>query len=337
MRFGICCLTIALGVGIAFDISIPFQGGWLKFRMSSGEGMSSLVVYGIACIGMLLIFVGLLWELVRYQAEQRRLSRKKVIVIEARGLRDGVGKALIDAVPTDLEGQRDPMILDVRQGLVDGKIVSPQVAIDKLVSLPVDLGRREAGLDRGDLQRVYGGLAPVPITFLTGVLIDDEASTVIFDWDRHQQKWRPLNAQDDQKRFLIDGVDKVPVGTKEVALLVSVSYQVDRIGVNKKHEGVIQISLSLDDCRPDNHWSEEKQQALGRQFLETAITLSNMGVRRIYLFLAAQNSVVFRFGCLYDRRNLPELVVYQYQRDESPPYPWGILMPVGGLLKPEVI
>ncbi|WP_374226561.1 hypothetical protein [Bradyrhizobium sp. SRL28] len=139
------------------------------------------MVGGVTLLGGLLILVGLIWEIVRYRTEQRRLSRKKVIVIESRGLRDGVGKALADAVPTNLEGHRDPVILDLRQGVIDGHIVSPQAAVDKLISLPVDLARRETGLDRSDLLRIYGGLAPVPLTFLTGVLIDDETSTLIFD------------------------------------------------------------------------------------------------------------------------------------------------------------
>lgn len=336
MRFGLSCLALAIGAGWALDISIPFQGGKLAFNVNTGEGTPGLIVYGLALLGGALMLAGLIWEIVRYRAEQRRLSRKKVIVVEARGLRDGVGKALADAMPKSVEGHRDSVILDLRQGVVDGHIVSPQAAVDKLVSLPVDLARREAGLDRSDLQRIYGGLAPVPLTFLTGVLIDDEASTLIFDWDRHQQKWRPLDADDDQKRFAIDGIEKIGAGAEEVALLVSVSYQVDAVGVGKKLNGIAQISLSLEGGLPDSHWSEDKQRALGRQFLETAIRLGNLGIRRIHLFLAAQNSVVFRFGCLYDKRNLPELIVYQYQREADPPYPWGIAMPVGGRAKPEV-
>jgi hypothetical protein len=336
MRFGLSCLALALGAGWVLDISIPFQGGRLAFNVNAGEGTPGLIVYGVALLGGALMLAGLIWEIVRYSADQRRLSRKKVIVIEARGLRDGVGKALADAVPKNVEGHRDPVILDLRQGVADGQIVSPQAAIDKLISLPVDLARRETGLDRSDLLRIYGGLAPVPLTFLTGVLIDDEAPTLIFDWDRHQQKWRPLDAPDDQKRFGVDGIEKVAVGVEEVALLVSVSYQVDAVGVGKKLDGIAQVSLTLESGLPDSHWSEGKQRALGQQFLEIAIRLGNLGIRRIHLFLAAPNSVVFRFGCLYDRRNLPELIVYQYQREMEPPYPWGIAMPVGGRRKPEV-
>lgn len=336
MRTGLACLTIALSVSWALDVSVPIEGGTFAFNINTGEGTPSLVVGGVAAFGALLIVIGLVWEVIRYRADQHRLSRKKIIVIEARGLRDGIGKALADAIPSNLEGHREPMILDLRQGVVDGKIVSPEAAVDKLMSLPVDLARRESGLDRSDLQRIYGGLAPVPVTFLTGILIDDESSTLIFDWDRHQQKWRPLDQPDDKKRFAIEGLDESAAGLEEVGLLVSVSYRVDAEGVRKKLEGMKQISPSLEDGLPDSHWSEDKQRAIGRQFLETVIRLGNLGIRRIHLFLAAPNSVVFRFGSLYDKRNLPEVIVYQYEREVTPPYPWGIVMPVCGRVKPEI-
>jgi IS1 family transposase len=77
--------------------------------------------------------------------------------------------------------------------------------------------------------------------------------------------------------------------------------------------------------------------ALAQQFLDVAVQIGNLGVRRILLFLAAPNSVVFRFGRLYDKRNLPEIIVYQYQRELRPPFPWGISMPVAGRIIADVM
>ena len=97
------------------------------------------------------------------------------------------------------------------------------------------------------------------------------------------------------------------------------------------------VELILDGGSPDCHWSEDKQRALGQQFLNTAISLSNRGIECIHLFIAAQNSVVFRLGRLYDKRNLPIIVVYQYQKNATMPYPWGVLMPVCGVDKPSIV
>ena len=256
--------------------------------------------------------------------------------MEARGLRDTSGTPLVESIPSSWKGHRDQILIDIRQRIKDGEIVAPEAALADIISLTSDLRRREGGLDRNDFMLVYGGLTPVPFTFLTGVLIDDENSVRIFDWDRHAGAWRQLDGTDDGKRFKSAELSQVPDGIQEVALVVSVSYGVNANDVRAKVGKVPIVTLDLEDGSPNCHWSEEKQIALGKQFLNTVIGLGNRGVQRIHLFLAAQNSVVFRFGRLYDKRNLPEVVVYQFQRDETPPYPWGILMPVSGIDRPEV-
>jgi len=184
---------------------------------------------------------------------------------------------------------------------------------------------------------VYGGLAPVPLTFLTGVLVDDEAPVVVMDWDRHLERWRSLDGEDDERRFDIVGLERIPIDAQRVVLAVSMSYEVDRPGIASKLPDLPIVEMRLPGGTPDSHWSIEKQRALGQQFLNTVIALANRGVTQLHLFLAAQNSVVFQWGRLYDKRNLPAVVVYQYQKEYTPPYPWGVQMPVAGRRAAEVV
>lgn len=326
-------LLVLLIAGWAVSVSIPTQYGPFSIRFDSEGGTPMLISYGLFALAVGLCIFGFIW----YRADQRRLSRKKVIVIEARGLRDTSGTPLHEAVPEMLEGQRDQVLIDLRQRVKDGVIVEPRAALEKLVSLPTDIERRENGLDRRDITYVYGGLAPVPLTFLTGVLMDDEGAIVVMDWDRHIENWRALDGDDDGQRFSIIGLDAVSADATDVALTISVSYSVDVFGVRQKVGSIPVVEMALASGSPNCHWSEGKQKALGQQFLNTAIALGNQGVKRVHLFLAAQNSVAFRFGRLYDKRNLPEVTVYQYQREVVPPYPWGIRMPVGGVSHPEVV
>ena len=335
MRIGLA-LAISSGTGRALNVSLLFKSGHVNVSFDGAGETSSVLVY-VVIAGLCLIGAGFIWEVIRYRAEQRRLSRRKVIVVEARGLRDTSGTPLLDAIPSSLQGHRDHVLIDIRQRVKDGEVLKPEAALEDLISLPADLRRREGGLDRSDFMLVYGGLTPVPFTFLTGVLIDDEGAVLIFDWDRHTEAWRQLDGMDDGKRFKSAGLSQVPGDAQEVALAVSVSYSVNTDDVWAKVGGFPVVMLDLEDGSPNCHWSEEKQRALGEQFLDTVISLGNRGVRRIHLFLAAQNSVVFRFGRLYDKRNLPEVIVYQFQRSETPPYPWGILMPVSGIDRPIVV
>ena len=337
VRIGLACLTLAFGAGWALNVSFPLQDGRIDVGFDSAGGTPITLVWAAAVFGLVLIGTGFVWEVFRYRAERGRLARKKILIVETRGLRDTGGAPLIESIPSRFEGQRDHVLVDLRQRVKDGEIVAPKAALEELLSLPADLKRRENGFDRRDRTLVYGGMTPVPFTFLTGVLIDDEGETLILDWDRHAGTWRELDSADDGKRFRAAGLDDVPDDAKEVALAVSVSYGVNADDVRAQVRNMAVVELDLEDRSPDCHWSEEKQRALGRQFLEMAISLGNRGVRRIHLFLAAQNSVAFRFGRLYDKRNLPEIAVYQYQRNAIPPYPWRVLMPVCGIDRPTII
>ncbi|WP_158683020.1 SAVED domain-containing protein [Shewanella sp. WE21] len=40
--------------------------------------------------------------------------------------------------------------------------------------------------------------------------------------------------------------------------------------------------------------------------------------------VTSQNSIAFRFGQAYDKRNLPKISVYQYERHQVVRYPWDL-------------
>jgi hypothetical protein len=76
---------------------------------------------------------------------------------------------------------------------------------------------------------------------------------------------------------------------------------------------------------------------LADQLLDVAKALEGKGVKVIHLILAAQNSVAFNLGRRYDKRNLPHLIVYQFERGAEKKYPWGVRMPVSGQRAADVV
>lgn len=139
----------------------------------------------------------------------------------------------------------------------------------------------------------------------------------------------------DGRRFAMT----VPVGplSDSVVLAVSVSYPITDADLSAAFSSLPVIRLTLEEGGPHSHWSDAKQGHLADQFLRAAIDIGGRGARRIHLVLAAPNSIVFRFGRAYDKRNLPELVVYQFEKGVHPPYPWGVLMPTGQVRRAEIV
>lgn len=331
IKAGVPLFVIVL-LGLTFGITIPTSKGPFIFSWDSA-GSSGALSWAVFVIASFIVFLGVFLVCRDIRLE----SRKKVIVIEARGLRDWQGQPLASAVPSTIQGRREQVIVDLRQGVIDGQIVSPDAAVRRLSSLPDDIARRCDGLDRSDISFVHGGLASVPFLFLLGVIVDDESRTFFMDWDRSQHVWRSLDDEDDGKRFIITGLDGINPNVKRVALCVSASYDVIESNVRIVETDIPIIKLELEGRTTNTHWSETKQQQLAQQFLDTVIFLARQGVTDISLFLAAPASLTLRLGTLYDKRNLPRIEVNQYEQSDPKRFPWAVRMPVAGLSHAELI
>lgn len=275
------------------------------------------------------VFIG--WQ--RFARENELRNRKKVIVIEGRGLREDDGSPLTEAVPAEIVGNRIGVLLDLRQRK-DGVVVDPEELLLDVESTRRQVQQHAKHGDSRDVTLVYGGLTPVPFTFLSGVVFDDEGRIVVMDWDRTREVWRSLDSNDDGQRFEVEGLDEIR-GAKEVVLAVSVSYQVrsENIATTFSHP-VVRMTIS---DLASSHWSQAKQNALATQFFEVAKLLEAKGVTTIHLLLAGQNSMVFNLGRRYDKRNLPDVTVYQYESAGEKKFPWGIKMPVHGERFPSIV
>lgn len=334
---------IGTGVGLLVAIfgGVPLILELLRFALGAlPEGVVRFeaalqtidtLIFGAA---LLLIVAGLAFATARFVGEARASSKLRNIVIEARGLRDDDGTPLADTVAKHQKGTVVPVLLDLRNRL-DGQVIAPERALNDITSMHRSVLQNKLGGDRSNLTTVYGGLTSVPYTFLTGVLLDDEGNIVTYDWDRAQETWRKIEGPDDGAQFQVDGIEAIG-DAPEVVLATAFSYPIKNDDLATKFD-LPRVKLTLDGMSSDGHWSQQKQNRLAQEFLEVVKNLAGKGVKRLHLVLAAPNSVVFTFGRRYDKRNLPEIIVYQYQRGEPIAYPWGVSMPVAGLDDAKVV
>jgi len=332
-RGAVAVLLVLHGANWLFKYNGTLDGSPVSIEFGTEGAIHDGLLWGLSGLCALLMIGSAGWAWKRYNDEQRRLSRKKVFVIEGRGLRDDDGSPLVAAVPETLLGTRVDYLLDLRQRR-DGILVDPEDLLWPIESMKIWLRQAHKANDRRDLTTVYGGLTAVPLTFLTGVLLDDEGDIFVMDWDRTTERWRSLNEPDDHMRFDVTGLEAV-AGASEVVLAVSASYQVKSEDLATTFNFPV-VRMTMLDFQ-SSHWSQAKQAALADQFLGVLKKLDALGVNQIHLVLAAQNSVAFNFGRRYDKRNLPKVTVYQFERSQDPRYPWGVEMPVAGVSNPRII
>lgn len=323
IRISIPILLVLLGMSWSMNIIVPTSSGTFQVSFDMNQGTPAyLIIVGLV-VAVILIVMGIILLI----NEERRLGKKRAVAIELRGLRDTTGDPLKNKISRRIEGRREQILVNIRRS--DGSILDPENALQQVVHLPISIAHFEAGADRSDIAYVAGGLAPVPFSFLLGVLLDDEGKATLMDWDRNGDYWRSLDSQDDQDRFSVAGIEQIGQA-EEIVVSVSVSYQTNMPAIIQKFVGQPIVSLVLPRLLTDGHWSEDKQSALAQKFFDTMRALCSTNVTRVNLILAAPNSIVIRFGRIYDKRNLPALTVWQYENGETPTYPWGVSMPVAG-------
>jgi hypothetical protein len=324
-------LLVAVIAGLTLSITVPTPSGSVTVGWGN-TGVDPLLSWALVGVAVAIVFVGVGLLLKEVAGE----DRKRVFVVELQGLRDWNGPPLVDHVPLSLVGRRDHIPVDLRQRVLDGVIIDPTVALSKITSLRNDLATREAGMDRRDFSYVAGGLAPVPLTFLTGILLDDETPIRFMDWDRHARAWHSLDNPDDGKRFSVDGMSTLGGSIGEVVLAISASYAVDIANAQALFPNLPLVQMRIEGATATSHLSASKQIALGRQFFDTCLELHAKGATKVHLFLAAPSSLALRFGTLYDKRNLPPVAVYQYEPGRPQPFVWAVEMPVAGVQQPRI-
>lgn len=334
-RSGISILLLTTAGSLM--VQLNYQNPGDKFSLIIHASDTGFIIQTLSFgISIILVFVGLVWEIIRYKQELKLSEKRLIIAIEQRGLRDTSDSPLVDAISSEILGVRRSLVIDIRDKLNDGKVTQPKQALQKLSSLTDTLSHLRTGHSNSNITLAYGGIFPIPFTFLTGLLLDDENEIYTFDWDRSHDQWRPLDEPDDNKRFLsplITNTNK----SQEAVVAVSASYRVDIEGIKSTFNNLPIFELKLDPINSNSHWSQVKQSALAMQFFELIKELSEQGIKTVHLVIAAPNSMTFRLGRAYDKRNLPDAIIYQYERSNTPPYPWGVKLPTHGKDDAEIV
>ncbi|MGO4910320.1 SAVED domain-containing protein [Pseudorhodobacter sp. W20_MBD10_FR17] len=339
LRAGAALIVAGLGVGgLAGDLSWIDADRVLRLAVQAdGGGLSVYWSQITVFLGILLVAAGLILGIIDHVTDRRQLRKQSVVVLEHRGLHQTVDTPLASAVPKRLKGRIDVLPVDHRQSTSTSQISSPEDALSQIAGLRQQLRQKRDAAGPGNIKLVYGGMAPVPLTFLTGMMVGNEAGLTVMDWDRFAERWREPDGADDGDRFTVSGLEDLEDNTAEVALAVAVSFPSDADGIRTTLGDMPLVRVALPTLSTTAHWSADKQSAMAKDFTDLLGDLMAKGVERIHLFIAAPNSVVFTLGRHFDDRLHPEVVVYQYERSASPPFPWAVKMPTHGQSAAQIV
>jgi len=188
------------------------------------------------------------------------------------------------------------------------------------------LKTNKSGNNRDDLTLYVGGLAPVPLLFLAGNLLAAESKINWMDWDRKALRWAsPAAGVDLQIPSTIHCEEQLGA---EALLAISISYPVDVNELRIAFPTIPLVEIKIVAATPGHVVSESSIRQIQQAFMDTIATLQGQGVRKVHLVLAAPSVLSMQLGGVYAGRNMPALVIYQYQKAQvENPYPWGVEMP----------
>lgn len=331
LKAGVALLLVVLGVDYAGKLAFRYGELNVNFEGSTGNALPVYIGYIATAIAFVMIVMGciLVWR------DERRERRKLLIVIEVRGLHNGPDSPAKDVVKRAFRGQRTSVLVDFRPQQA-GELVNPELMLDRIRGMLLQVGSAKSGRDPSDVFVAAGGLAAVPAMFLVGMRLEDESRIERYDWNRDLADWKMINGLDDGNRPIPVSIPSTLQAQQEVVLAVSASYAVDEIAIAGTFPGLSVIRLAAEKMQTNAFWSESAQQAFAVEFRDVVQKLGAHQIKRIHLILAAPASLTLRLGATYDERLHPELVVYQYEKSSSPPYPWGVLLPNHGTVEPAI-
>lgn len=320
---GLTILLILFGANVvgAFGINVP--GLVIVGSISTPETPTSWgwVLLGLAVV---LILGGATWlfrtEALQRKSEAEENDRKVVLIVQVDAYNEVIPPPLSTAVPADIKGRRIPVLIQKRDALVAGN--SLQESADEVMLIKRQLLQNAGGRDLNDISVCAGGLAPVPLLFLLGNVLEDDRPIYWADWERNEKRWA----------WSREGVSVKPWGlpklssmfSSEVVLKSGVTYPIADEDVARVFPNLHVVKWEPADRLFQTIIDEHSCRAICDEFKALMHLLLAHGVKRVHFLLACSSALTMRLGSVLDPRNMPEVIVYQYERNSALVYTWGI-------------
>jgi hypothetical protein len=174
----------------------------------------------------------------------------------------------------------------------------------------------------------YEGIAHIPFVFLLGYQLSDKRDIIFSEWNENTRKWvsLPQSANEYPPLLLHKNLARDADKEDDVSICVSLTeeiYPEQLKGLNVY--GKTMYHLKLKNCVRHAIVCKDQLADYTAQFrsLLDNIKSSHRQVSTIHIFISAQTSLVYSFGGTLTR-NDPEVRIYNFNRERTIKYPWGL-------------
>ncbi len=254
-------------------------------------------------------------------------ARKRIFVIEHMGLEAVKTAPLMNSIKEKVPGRKVPISINQNAYSTAWGVHDFDRALEELTGFKVVFDRFTREVSSEDRTIVYGGIAPVPFTFLAGFTVDNHiggSDLIVKDWQRNPGEWRTIEGTTTNHDLKVTVPDQAYTAN-EILVAVEISQAADfkAMEIIFKDIPLIKLTVGTGNIERNNHWSLAQQVAWCDQ-LDTVFR--NYRGRCVNLVIAAQNSVVFNIGRQFEKRYPFEIRVFQHEQDNpiENRYPWAV-------------
>jgi hypothetical protein len=276
-------------------------------------------VSGILQGRLLMVILGTCLLLRAVVQNEKMARRKRVLAVQLIGLNDVIVPPLESSIPSDVLGHRESVRVDIREMLKGAHRL--ESAISEIDMVKRHLIQKSQGLAAEDFGVHACGLAPVPLLFQLGNVLENESHIQWWDWN--QGVWVMSDHGIAVQTWQSSNLDSIGPAA-ELVVRAGLTYNIERSEVERAFPGLPVIDWSPSQSLFRVVIDEQSCVAICSEFEALLRTLKIKGVTRVHLLLATSTVLAMRLGSVYEPRNMVEVVVYQYEKNCPNPYPWGL-------------
>lgn len=308
-------LILLATMGLGLVISFTGVDG-TKYEISILNEIPNWLSFALIAISLMLILFEAVKDL-----------KKKALIFTHLGITKSINFDIASARPFwDRLHIPDDNEINISRYVVNDSIVSPEEALKKTLHI-IEVLESKTKNKPEDIKLYYGGVVQVPLAFTAGTILDNTMFVDIYDWKRNGEKqgaYRLIKGKKDTSDLVQISEPEVHDLSSELAIEIALSYPINHQNTVDAVGEIPTLKITANSVGRDQFSSLSTQNEVCEKFHDIIDRYSQTNIKKIHVFIAAQNSMVFQLGRQLSRRVHKEVIVWQFEIQNEHQNPWGI-------------